>query len=97
MVIEVEEMKKSSIGSVKYVNEVTRLNPTELSKISIANLLSLVKVDAKKYIPTAQDNSDTMTQKRIAEIDKEIKALKSNKAQSGKGARRAVPFVVDLK
>ena len=43
------------------------------------------------------DNSDTMIQKRIAEIDKEIKALKSNKAQRGKGARRAVPFVVDLK
>ena len=43
------------------------------------------------------DNSDTMIQKRIAEIDKEIKVLKSNKAQSGKGARRAVPFVVDLK
>ena len=36
-------------------------------------------------------------EKRIAEIDKEIKALKHNKAQSGKGARRAVPFVVDLK
>ena len=34
------------------------------------------------------DNSDTMIQKRIAEIDKEIKALKYNKAQSGKGGRR---------
>lgn len=51
VVLEVEEIEKSPTGSVKNVNEFTRLNPTELSDISIAELLSLVKGESKKYIP----------------------------------------------
>ena len=68
IVLEVEGMKKSPIGSVKNVNEFTRLNPTELSDISIAELLALVKGDSKKYIPDYK-KSTNLYQDRIETPD----------------------------
>lgn len=58
VVLEVEEIEKSPTGSVKNVNEFTRLNPTELSDISIADLLALVKGESKKYIPDYEKTSE---------------------------------------
>ena len=70
VVLEVEEIEKSPAGSVKDMDlNDPFLNPEELSEISIADLLALVKGDAKKYIPTVQENSDTMTQKLISTPD----------------------------
>ena len=50
--LEVEEIAENPPGSVKDMNQIDSfLDPEGLSKISIADLLSLVKGDAEKYIP----------------------------------------------
>ncbi len=52
VVLEVEEIEESSVGSAKDFDlEDPSLDPKELSDISIADLLNLVKGDAKKYVP----------------------------------------------
>ena len=52
VVLEVDEIEESPIGSVKDMDlDDPFLDPKELSTISIANLLDLVKGDAKKYVP----------------------------------------------
>ncbi len=61
VVLEVEEIEESSIGSVKDIDSNSLfLDPNELSEISIADLLNLVNGSAKKYVP---DNSGTNTEK----------------------------------
>ena len=59
VVLEVEEITESSFGSVEDViqNE-PFLDPKELSTISIADLLALVKGDAEKYLPKSQKNAE---------------------------------------
>ena len=52
VVLEVEEIEESSIGSVKDIDENNLfLDPNELSEVSIADLLNLVNGSAKKYVP----------------------------------------------
>ncbi len=52
VVLEVEEIAENPPGSVKDMNQIDSfLDPEGLSEISIADLLSLVKGDAEKYIP----------------------------------------------
>ena len=52
VVLEVEEIEESSIGSVKDIDKNNLfLDPNELSEISIADLLNLVNGSAKKYVP----------------------------------------------
>ena len=57
MVLEVEEIEESSVGSAKDfdLNDPS-LDPKELSNISIADLLNLVKGDAKNYVPEHTKN-----------------------------------------
>ncbi len=57
VVLEVEKIQESPLGSVKDTNQKDSfLNPNELSTISIADLLKLVKGKAKKYIPKERFN-----------------------------------------
>ena len=57
VVLEVEEIEESPLGSVKDTNQKDSfLNPNGLSNISIADLLKLVKGKAKKYIPKERFN-----------------------------------------
>lgn len=52
VVLEVEEIEKSSLGSVKDIDQKDLfLDPKELYNISITDLLDLVKGDNRKYIP----------------------------------------------
>lgn len=52
VVLEVEEIEESSIGSVKDIDENNLfLDPNELSEVSISDLLNLVNGSAKKYVP----------------------------------------------
>lgn len=52
VVLEVEEIEKSSSGSAKDMNQNNSfLSPDELSAIKVADLLDLVKGDSEKYIP----------------------------------------------
>ena len=57
VVLEVEEIEESSVGSAKDfdLNDPS-LDPKELSNISIADLLNLVKGDAKNYVPEHTKN-----------------------------------------
>ena len=52
VVLQVDEIQESSSGSAKDMNqEDSFLGPDELSTISVADLLNLVKGDAEKYLP----------------------------------------------
>ncbi len=56
VVLEVEEIEKSPIGSAMHTNRNgSAHSPTELSTIKVADLLGLVKGNAAKYIPVATD------------------------------------------
>ncbi len=58
VVLEVEEIEKSSSGSAKDMNQKDSfLNPDELSNISVVDLLNLVKGRSEKYIPNTRDGS----------------------------------------
>lgn len=62
VVLEVEEIEESPHGSAKDMNQSgSFLNPHGLSDISVADLLGLVKGDAKKYVPGMQGaNTNTI-------------------------------------
>ena len=52
VVLEVEEIEKSPSGSAKDMDRIDPfLSPEELSTIKVADLINLVKGDAKKYLP----------------------------------------------
>ena len=60
VVLEVEEIEKSSVGSVEDIDQNDLfLDPSELSTISIADLLNLVKGKSEEYIPKYSLNAET--------------------------------------
>ncbi len=60
VVLEVEKIEESPIGSaIRTSKDNLPHSPTELSTISISDLLNLVKKDYQKYIPSKENNSDT--------------------------------------
>ena len=80
VVLEVEEIEESSVGSAKDFDlEDPSLDPKELSDISIADLLNLVKGDAKKYVPEYAKNvkfslKERSNQQAAEDIDALIKS-----------------------
>ena len=80
VVLEVEEIEKSPIGSVKDANQNDSfLDPNGLSTISIADLLNLVKGDAEKYIPkfSLSDSDGKKLTKEQSEYFKDSNQIKS--------------------
>lgn len=83
VVLEVEEIEESSIGSVNDIDSKSLfLDPNELSEISITDLLNLVNGSAKKYVP---DNSGTNTEKGndMAPVKKSLSEQGSENNQYG--------------